>query len=161
MRTVSDLVLKYIGGLAIGAAVVGGYAGLRHVMHDAPTVLPSREESAKEPIEAPPESRYVPVEPLVYVERAAAYAEQPEAPTEVRDLPTACRDYFRTLERYAECEAVPVAGRESLRQAIDATRESFRSLKDPSGESREAMANACMQAADAILESGKTMGCQM
>lgn len=151
----STLVLKYLGGLAIGAAVVGGYAGLRTVMRDEPTVLPTR-AAADDPV--PPVEPVQPIEVIAPVE-PAPMAEAPELP--VRDLPTACRDYFRVMERYAECKEVPEAARGDFRRALDATRASFADLKDLSEEARTAMANGCEQAADAILESGKTMGCEM
>ncbi len=157
MRPVSELVLKYLGGLAIGAAVIGGYAGLRHVMRDEPAILPSR-ATALETIA--PVASVAPVEIIAPVE-PAPYAETPDKPAEASEIPTTCREYFRLIERYAECKEVPEATRGELRHAIDGIRASFGELKDLSEDARAEMTNGCEQAADAILESGKTMGCEM
>jgi uncharacterized membrane protein len=151
----SNLVLKYIGGLAIGAALVGGYAGVRHVMRDEPTVLPSRDlQTVPETVPAYELS----VEPVI---DPALYAERPAEPGEVSELPTACAEYLRVMERYAECKELPEEARSQFRQAIDAVRTSFDSLDDLPLDSRKAMEDGCAQSVDAILESGKLMGCQM
>lgn len=72
-----------------------------------------------------------------------------------------CDAYVAVLQRYAQCNALPVDAKQALLQAVGQMTDAWKSLRDPSvaPEARKAAADACRQAADALRESAKAQGC--
>jgi hypothetical protein len=84
----------------------------------------------------------------------------PPATTGATGVP-ACDDYVAKMERFLACDQVPADAREGGRMGLDAMRQSWGDLSQQPEANRKAAADGCKVAADAIVESGKAMGCAM
>ncbi len=85
----------------------------------------------------------------------------PAAPPPTSTGEPACDDYVAKMERFLACDKVPADAREGGRMGLDAMRQSWGDLSQQPEANRKAAADGCKVAADAIVESGKAMGCAM
>ena len=67
-----------------------------------------------------------------------------------------CDQYMQALERFAQCNTVPVEAKQALQQAMSQMGSTWRSL---SPEAKKAAADACKQGTDAIRTAAKAQGC--
>lgn len=88
-------------------------------------------------------------------------ATPPQTPSAATTGEPACDDYVAKMERFLACDKVPADAREGGRMGLDAMRQSWGDLSQQPEANRKAAADGCKVAADAIVESGKAMGCAM
>jgi hypothetical protein len=67
-----------------------------------------------------------------------------------------CDQYMQALQRFAQCNTVPVEAKQALQQAMSQMGNTWRSL---SPEAKKAAADACKQGTDAIRSAAKAQGC--
>jgi hypothetical protein len=75
----------------------------------------------------------------------------------------ACNDYLRATDRYATCDDVPQAARNSLVRSAQQMKNGWASLRDKSvpPEAVKAAADGCQQAFDAIKTAAAATGCPL
>jgi hypothetical protein len=86
----------------------------------------------------------------------AAYTQcQTKAITAIPGLPPECEDYRQAIERVANCDKLPAASRDALKQAFDSMSQNWGTMTDPSA--RNAMSGACRAATDALNQAMSSM----
>lgn len=81
---------------------------------------------------------------------AAAAVRASSAECNSDDLPRECRQYEAAILKLAECDKLPTATREALRQSYEQTAAAWSSVPP---EGRAALSTACKSAADAVEQS--------
>jgi hypothetical protein len=80
---------------------------------------------------------------------SAAYAQCSAKATSA--MPPECEDYRLAIERVTNCDKLPAASRDALKQAFDTMSQNWGTMSDPS--MRKAMADACRAATDAMNQA--------
>ncbi len=70
-----------------------------------------------------------------------------------------CDQYIEITEWYMECDAIPQAARDGMKQGMDAMQQAWADNQNLPDEARSAMADGCRAAVDAIKQSAAAMGC--
>jgi hypothetical protein len=92
---------------------------------------------------------------------AATLSTRPASPTNT-GIPD-CDAYIALVTRYMQCDKIPQGARDAAKQGLDQMQAGWQQLKDPSmpAEARQAAANACKQATDALRQGASAMGCPL
>jgi hypothetical protein len=72
-------------------------------------------------------------------------------------IPEACRELERTMVRLNACQKMPKASRDAIRQGYEAMHEGWANVESLPQEAIAALSDACKQATDAIVQSGKAV----
>lgn len=78
----------------------------------------------------------------------------PSAPAS--DIPE-CAAYGALIEKMSQCDQLPQASRDALKQGYDAMKSSWSSTGGMSDDMKKTMADACRQATDALTQAGRSM----
>ena len=78
----------------------------------------------------------------------------PSAPTS--DIPE-CAAYGALIEKMSQCDQLPQASRDALKQGYDSMKSSWSSMNGMSDDMKKSMADACRQATDALTQAGRSM----
>lgn len=70
-----------------------------------------------------------------------------------------CDQYIEITEWYMTCDAIPQAARDGMKQGMDAMQAAWADNQNLPDEARQAMADGCRAAVDAIRQSAAAMGC--
>ena len=66
---------------------------------------------------------------------------------------------MRAMHSFESCEKVPRESRDAMKQGEDAMAAAFATQQDMSAEAKAAMADACRQGTDALVQAATGMGC--
>jgi hypothetical protein len=76
-------------------------------------------------------------------------------------LPTSCVVYTRYVDELIQCDKLPQASRDALKQGHEAMTQAWRSVDSMTSEALHALDEGCRAAADAIRQAGSATGCTM
>ena len=71
----------------------------------------------------------------------------------------ACDEYVAIIEWYMQCDAIPAAARDGMKQGIDAMKQAWADASNLPDSARQSMAESCRAAVDAMRQAGDAMGC--
>lgn len=72
------------------------------------------------------------------------------------DVPE-CVAYGALIEKLSQCDQLPQASREALKQGYDAMKSSWSNMNSMSADMKKSMADACRQASEALTQAGRSM----
>lgn len=70
-----------------------------------------------------------------------------------------CDEYMHMVDWYMQCDAIPQAARDGMKQGIDAMQQAWTDAANLPDDARGAMGQGCLSAVEAIRQSGRAMGC--
>lgn len=71
----------------------------------------------------------------------------------------ACDEYIAIIEWYSQCDAIPQASRDAMRQGIDAMQQGWADAATLPDSARQSIGDSCRAAVDALRQAGDAMGC--
>jgi hypothetical protein len=100
----------------------------------------------------------------VYLTKVADAPARAVASTTVASTTVAeCDQYLALFERYMTCDKIPDQAKQASRQGIQQMEQAWAMLRDPSiaADAKQAAADACAQAVQALQQSASAMGCSL
>ncbi len=74
----------------------------------------------------------------------------------VSDIPE-CNEYGAMIEKLSQCDKLPQASRDALKQGYDAMKSGWTSASQMTDDMKKTMGDACKQATDALTQAGRSM----
>jgi hypothetical protein len=76
-----------------------------------------------------------------------------------KEVPASCKRYVALIDRLGRCDKMPAGSRDSMRQAMNTLRDSWKDIASFPDDAIKAMADGCQQAAEGVDGAGKAAGC--